>query len=107
MATLIDMLSYLGKGFIIAVIMYGVIIGAAALVLSIKETDENKGYRKPILYTLLVLALIVLIIFIFIKIMPYMLVGILICLGMCILFLGLIFIYELIKLLINNFITKK
>ena len=40
MVTLIDMLSYLGKGFIIAVIMYGVIIGAAALALSIKETDE-------------------------------------------------------------------
>ena len=88
MATLIDMLGYLGKGFIIAVIMYSVIIGAAALALSIKETDENKGYRKPILYTLLVLALIVLIIFIFIKIMPYMLVGILICLGMCILLLN-------------------
>ena len=68
MATLIDMLSYLGKGFIIAVIMYGAIIGVTALALSIKETDENKGYRKPILYTLLVLALTILIIFIFIKI---------------------------------------
>lgn len=107
MATLIDMMSYLGRGFIIAVIMYIVIIVASALVLSIKETGEENGVRKPLLYTLLVLALIILIVIIFIKLIPYMLIGILICIGMCILFLGLLFIYELIKILINNFISKK
>ena len=107
MATLIDMMGYLGRGFIIAVIMYIVIIVATALVLSIKETGEENGVRKPLLYTLLVLALIVLIVTIFIKLMPYLLMGILICIGIGILFLGLIFIYELIKIIINNFMTKK
>lgn len=107
MTTILEMLKYLGNGFIIAVIMYFVIIIATALVLSIKETSEEKGFKKPLLYTILVLALIILIVLIFIKIMPYLLMGILICIGVCILFLGIIFIYELIKLLINNFTTKK
>lgn len=107
MATLIDMMSYLGRGFIIAVIMYIVIIVASALVLSIKETGEENGVRKPLLYTLLVLSLVILMVIIFIKLIPYMLMGILICIGMGILFLGLIFIYELIKIIINNFMTKK
>lgn len=107
MVTIMEALSYLGKGFIIAAIMYGVIIAVTALVLSIKETKEDSGFKKPILYTLLVLAISILMIYIFIKIMPYILVGILICIGICILFLGLIFIYELIKMIINNFSTKK
>ena len=107
MATLIDMMSYLGRGFMIAVIMYIVIIVASALVLSIKETGEEKGIRRPLLYTLLILSLVILMVIIFIKLIPYMLMGILICIGMGILFLGLIFIYELIKIIINNFMTKK
>ena len=104
MVALMEALSYLGKGFIIAAIMYGIIIAVTALVLSFKE---DSGFKKPVLYTLLVLAISILMIYIFIKIMPYILVGILICVGICILFLGLIFIYELIKIIINNFSTKK
>lgn len=107
MPTLLEMLNYLGKGFIVSIIMYIAIIITTAVILSFKETREDKGLSKPIIYTLLVLALFTLIIIIFIKLMPYMLIGMLICLGMCILFLGLIFIYELIKKLITNFTTKK
>ena len=107
METISGILGYLGRGFMIAIIMYIVIIITTSLVLSIKETANEKGIRKPLLYTVLVLSIAVLMAIIFIKIMPYLLLGILICIGMCLLFLGFIFIYELIKILLSNFISKK
>jgi hypothetical protein len=96
------MLGYLFRGSLYALAMFVMIIIFTALFESVKETIEEEGGKSNVFNILFFTIIIIVMLALLIKLLPFIAKASLICIGIGVTILILLFIYEFIKELIKK-----